>query len=173
GEIINGELYTQPRPAGPHTIVASELGADLVSMFGRGRGGPGGWLIVFEPQLHFDDARILVPDVAGWRVERIPMEERRQAFFQTAPDWVCEVLSPSTATKDRQEKAPVYLEAGVGFLWYVEPLIGHVHGHRRTDDGWLSLGTWSDGASRIPPFDAVALDLTAIWATIGGPDREG
>lgn len=171
GEIIAGRLYTQPRPAGPHAIVSSGLGADLGAAFGRGRGGPGGWIILDEPELHFDD-EVLVPDMAGWLVERLPVEERTGAYFTVVPDWVCEVLSPSTATRDREIKAPTYARHGVGQLWLVDPVLGHVDAHARREDGWLWLGTWSESGAKIPPFDAVELDLDWLWGQAGGPRRE-
>lgn len=171
GEIIAGELYTQPRPAGPHTVVASALGGDLFGLFERGRGGPGGWIILDEPELHLDD-EILVPDLAGWKLERLPVEARTGTFFTVVPDWVCEVLSPRTATRDREVKAPCYARHGVKHLWLVDPVIGHVDAYVRSEQGWLWLGTWSDADARVPPFDAVALDLSLLWASAGGPIRE-
>jgi len=170
GEIIAGELYTQPRPAGPHTMVASELGVDLGGSFGRDRGGPGGWIILDEPELHLDD-EILVPDLAGWKRERLPVEERTGTYFTVVPDWVCEVLSPSTTTRDREVKAPAYARHGVDYLWFVDPVGCFVDGYERREEGWLWLGTFSEADARIPPFDAVGLDLRALWASVGGPHR--
>lgn len=172
GEIIGGELYTQPRPAGPHTVVASGLGGDLLGMFDRGRGGPGGWVILDEPEIHFSDGEILVPDIAGWKLERLPVEARVGTFFTVVPDWVCEVLSPRTATRDREIKAPCYARHGVNHLWLVEPILGHIEAFARREEGWLWLGTWSDAGARVPPFDEVTLDLRTIWAAIGGPKQE-
>jgi Uma2 family endonuclease len=169
GEIIDGELQAQPRPAGPHAVVATKLAGWLVVSFGDTNDGPGGWVIVFEPELHLGDD-ILVPDIAGWRAERLPMSERQGTFFTTVPDWACEVLSPRTATRDREVKAPCYARHGVAHLWLVEPIIGHIDAFERRD-GWVWLGTWSDAGAHIPPFDAIALDLAALWASVGGPQR--
>ena len=110
-EIINGTLHTHPRPASRHALATSNLGDELVSPFGKGRGGPGGWWIIDEPELHFDD-EIVVPDLAGWRRERMP-EYPDTAYFTLAPDWVCEALSPSTRKVDLHEKRPIYALAGV------------------------------------------------------------
>jgi Uma2 family endonuclease len=99
GEIIAGELHTQPRPAGPHGVVATKLGGRIDGAFGDGEGAPGGWIIIFEPELHLAD-EILVPDIAGWKVERLPVEARMGAYFTIVPDWVCEVLSSRTAIRD-------------------------------------------------------------------------
>jgi hypothetical protein len=109
-----------PRPPGPHAIVATKLAGRLVVSFGDAEEGPGGWVIIFEPELHLDDD-ILVPDIAGWKVERLPMSERQGPFFTIVPDWACEVLSPRTATRDREVKAPCYARHGVEHLWLVEP----------------------------------------------------
>ena len=166
GEIIGGALYTSPGPAGPHVFVASELRAELR----RGRGGGlGEWFILFKPELHFGD-EILVPDIAGWRRERLPLEARKGAFFTIAPDWVCEVQSPSTSRRDRMIKAPCYAAHGVDHLWLVNPREGLVEAFARREDQWLWLGSWSGEDAKIPPFDAVSLDLAAIWALIGGPE---
>jgi Uma2 family endonuclease len=169
GEIIAGELHTQPRPAGPHAVVATKLAGRLVVSFGDGEDGPGGWVIVFEPELHLGDD-ILVPDIAGWRASRLPMSERQGTYFTVVPDWACEVLSPRNATRDREVKAPCYARHGVGHLWLVEPIIGHIDAFAQRD-GWVWLGTWSDAGAHIPPFDAIALDLASLWSSIGGPHR--
>src|SRR5207248_4957574 len=106
GEIIHGVLYANPRPASPHAAAASAIGEELGPPFKRGKGGPGGWVILFEPEVHLR-ADILVPDLAGWRRERMP-ETPLEPFLTLAPDWLCEVLSPSTASFDRKKKLPVY-----------------------------------------------------------------
>ena len=170
-EIIAGELYTQPRPAGPHTLVASQLGGELVGLFGSGRGGPGGWIIIDEPELHLGD-EVLVPDIAGWKRERLPVEARMGAYFSVVPDWVCEVLSPRTRKRDRQIKPPSYAGHGVNHLWLVEPLEGEVDAFERSNGAWLWLRIGPDDDAKIPPFDAVGLDLRAIWELLGGPKPE-
>jgi Uma2 family endonuclease len=113
-EIINGELHTQPRPAPHHSRASSSLGDELVSPFDKGRGGPGGWWILDEPELHLGHD-VLVPDIGGWRRERMPRLPDT-AWFELAPDWVCEVLSPGTARKDRVLKMPLYARYGVQHL---------------------------------------------------------
>jgi Uma2 family endonuclease len=122
GEIIGGELHSQPRPTGPHALSQSTLGMDIGSAYQRGRGGPGGWWIIDEPELHFvRDTEVLVPDIAGWRRDRMPQLPRDHRF-EVSPDWVCEVLCPATARKDRIVKMPVYARYGVAWLWLVDPL---------------------------------------------------
>jgi Uma2 family endonuclease len=160
-QLVGGELHVQPRPAGPHSIVASGLGFDLGNPFQRGRGGPGGWIIVFEPELHFG-ADVVVPDLAGWRVERTP--ELDASYFTVAPDWVCDVLSPSSAQLDRGPKADLYAREGVEFMWLVEPLENLIEAFRRSDAAWLRLGAWfGEASARIPPFDAIELELGPLW----------
>ena len=120
-EVVNGELITAPRPASAHARAASALTQDL-GPFDRSKGGsngPGGWWILFEPELHLD-SDILVPDLAGWRRERMPVLEDVPYFTQT-PDWVCEIVSPSTARTDRVRKMPIYAREQVGYLWLVDP----------------------------------------------------
>jgi Uma2 family endonuclease len=159
GELIRGQLYTQPRPAGRHALVVSNLGADLVNPYGRGRGGPGGWWILIEPEVHFvRDVEVAVPDVAGWKRDRMPHVPDDQRF-EVAPDWICEVLSPSTASRDREVKMPLYGQYGVPFLWLVDPL------DRRLEAYVLDAGEWrlqaafeEDQRIVAPPFEEITLD---------------
>ena len=161
-EVIDGILYTQPRPAGPHAHAASVLGMDIGSPFHRGRGGPGGWIIVYEPELHFGE-QILVPDLGGWRRERMD-QYPAAAYVELAPDWVCEVLSPSTALRDRQKKLPIYAKQEVSHLWLVDPILRMVEVFRLEGDGYrFLLAHGGDEVVRLPPFDAIELELAALW----------
>ncbi len=160
-ELVAGELRLSPRPAGPHGFAASGLGTDLGNPFQRGRGGPGGWIVIDEPELHMN-GDVLVPDLAAWRAERPP--ELEAAFFTVVPNWVCEVTSPSTAAFDRGAKADLYARAGVRFLWLVEPIENLLEAFRLEDGAWLRIGAWAgDIEALIPPFDAVSLALGPLW----------
>jgi Uma2 family endonuclease len=162
-EIIRGELRTHPRPATPHANAASSLGGELHGPFRRGRGGPGGWLILDEPEVHLL-GEILVPDLAGWRRERMP-EMPAAPFVELAPDWVCEVLSPSTEAEDRADKMPIYARAGVRHTWLVDPIDMTLEAFRLEGGAWRVHGTWrGDARARIEPFDAIELELAALWA---------
>jgi len=166
-QLVDGELHVQPRPAGPHGVAASGLGMDLGAPFQRGRGGPGGWIIIDEPELHFG-RDVVVPDLAGWRADRPP--ELEAIFFTVPPAWVCEVLSPRSTVFDRGPKAEVYARAGVEFLWFVEPLANLIEAYQLRDGVWSRLGAWAgDVSARIPPFDAVELELGPLWV-IKNPD---
>ena len=163
GEILNGELLTHPRPAPRHALALSLLGAELSGPFHRGRGGPGGWWILSEPELHLGP-HVLVPDIAGWRRERL-LRLPDTAWFELAPDWVCEVLSPSTARVDRVQKLPVYAAAGVAHVWLVDPALCTLEAFENQQGRWVLLGAFeNDAAVAVAPFDAVALDLGALWA---------
>lgn len=163
GEIIDGELYAQPRPAPRHSQSASSLGDELVSPFGKGRGGPGGWWILDEPEWHLGP-HVLVPDLAGWRRERMPRLPDT-AWFELAPDWVCEVLSPGTARKDRAKKMPIYAAAGVGHVWLVDPDARTLEVYQNTEGRWLLLGVFEDNNPVCAaPFEAIAFDLGVLWA---------
>src|SRR5436189_566128 len=123
-EIIDGDLFASPRPASPHALASSMLGAAVIGSFGdEPRWGdlPGGWWILFEPELHFR-RDVLVPDRAGWRRERVPTVPD-VAGFELAPDWACEVISPSTGEIDRGRKMRVYARERVGHLWIVDPIL--------------------------------------------------
>jgi len=158
GEIINGQLYVNPRPAGPHALTASHLGADISGPFDRGRGGPGGWWIIDEPELHFvRDTEIVVPDIAGWRRERMPTVPDDQRF-EVVPDWICEVLSPSTASRDREVKMPLYARYGVPYAWLVDPIARCVEAFTLDDGQWVEAASFGDGEPVCaPPFEVVSL----------------
>ncbi len=168
-EVIAGELRLSPRPAGPPTMVSSVLGGELGPPFHRGRGGPGGWILLDEPELHLGDD-ILVPDLAGWRRARMPAVED-VAFFTLAPDWLAEVLSRSTEKTDRADKLPVYAAAGVAHVWLISPVNRTVEVMRLHEGRWLTLAVHRDDARvRAEPFDAIELELGALWADLARPD---
>lgn len=163
-EIINGTLVTMPRPASHHAWASSSLGGELHGPFMRGRGGPGGWILLDEPELHLH-GDVLVPDLAGWRRARMP-ELPDAAAFELAPDWACEVLSPSTAATDRAEKMPIYARERVSNVWLVDPLARTLEACRLENGRWVILGTWRDDAKvRVEPFAELELDLAGLWAT--------
>jgi Uma2 family endonuclease len=164
-EIVDGELHLSPRPAAPHSVAASVLASELGRPFSRGLGGPGGWLLPIEPELHLG-ADILVPDYGGWRRERMPFVTD-VPYFTLAPDWICEVLSPSTERMDRADKLPVYAREGVRHVWLVNPLQRTLEVLRLEGGRWLTLAVHRDDARvRAEPFDAVELELGALWADV-------
>ncbi len=162
GEIIQGDLVVSPRPAPPHALASSNIGVDLIPPFGRGRGGPGGWWILDEPELHLGP-HVLVPDLAGWRRERMPVLPT-EAFFTVAPDWVCEVLSPSSGRIDRMRKLPIYLEHEVSWAWLVDPLARTLEVFERVAGRWtLASLHEGDATVRAVPFDAVEIEMGGWW----------
>jgi Uma2 family endonuclease len=163
GEIVDGELIASRRPALRHSRAASALGGVLAPPFDFGQGGPGGWLILDEPELHLS-ADVLVPDLAGWRRERVP-ELPDEAAFTLAPDWVCEVLLPSTGALDRARKLPIYAQERVAHAWLVDPTLRTLEVLRREGSAWLLVATFEgDRRVRAEPFDALDLDLSLLWA---------
>ncbi len=161
-EVIDGDLHRQPRPARRHARAFSRLGARLGRRFDEGDDGPGGWVLLNEPELHLGaQPHILVPDIAGWRRERMPVIEDGP-YFDLAPDWVCEVLSPSTAAFDRGRKADVYLEVGVKHLWLVDADTPQIEAFEAVEGRWLRLGAYREADARIVPFDAVPLDVPSL-----------
>lgn len=163
-EIIGGTLYVTPRPAPQHANAASVLGGDLSGPFQRGRGGPGGWWILDEPELHLVSLEPMVPDLAGWRVERMPALPET-AYFTVAPDWVCEVLSKSTESVDRQQKLPLYAAHGVRHAWLVDLIAKTLEVHTLGAEGrWREVRIHQgDVLVRAAPFEAVELELAALW----------
>ncbi|HVT42990.1 MAG TPA: Uma2 family endonuclease [Thermoanaerobaculia bacterium] len=162
-EIIEGDLYVSPRPAPRHANATSTLGADLHDAFQRGRRGPGGWWILDEPELHLG-ADVLVPDIGGWRHERMP-ELPELPWFEIPPDWLCEVISPSSERIDRQAKLPIYARAAIQFLWIVDPSLRTLEVLARKDGGWRLVSAHSgDTVICEPPFEAVSIELAPLWS---------
>jgi hypothetical protein len=162
GELVAGELHVSPRPAVPHSVSASALGATLLTRMQFGDGGPGGWWILDEPELHLVED-VVVPDIAGFRRERLPAPPR-EGFLTLAPDWVCEVLSPSTSRFDRTKKLPIYAQAHVPHLWLLDPLNETLETYRLEGEYWVLLATHGgEDVVRAEPFDMVELDLKRLW----------
>jgi Uma2 family endonuclease len=168
GEILFGVLHTHPRPAPRHANAAGELQVEMGSKFGFKRFGPGGWIFLPEPELHLGP-HVVAPDIAGWTRERLP-KLPKTAYIETPPDWVCEVMSPSTQRKDRTDKLAVYAIFGVGHCWYVDPIARTLEVYALTPQAngpgkWLLFATLKDADPVCaPPFDAHTFPLDALWA---------
>jgi Uma2 family endonuclease len=164
-EIIDGTLYVMSRPAPRHANATSVLGSELNAAFQRARGGPGGWWILDEPELHLVPLEPLSPDIAGWRVERMP-DLPSTAHFELAPDWVCEVLSRSTESIDRTKKLPIYARHGIGHVWLIDSIEKFLEAHILDDQhGGHRVTIYDrDARVRIAPFEAIEIDLAALWS---------
>lgn len=162
GELIDGELIVSPRPASPHAFTASNLGGELHNPFYRGRGGPGGWIILGEPELHIGND-VLVPDLAGWRVARYPVNQA-QLYFTVMPDWICEVLSPSTERIDRARKMTIYANAQVKYVWLVNPILQILEVYVLVINTWRLLDIYAGtDVVRAEPFTEFELELNVLW----------
>jgi len=162
-QLVHGELVLQPRPASRHARAGSALHHGLFGPFDSGMDGPGGWLILFEPELHLGP-HVLVPDIASWRRERMPVMPDA-AYFELAPDFCCEILSPSTARFDRGQKLPIYAEHGVGHVWLVDPAVQTLEVLGLDGETYRLLGTHGgDDVIMAPPFEAAELDLSVLWS---------
>jgi len=171
GEIVDGELYASPRPAGLHATCAFSLGAEIGPPYQRRRGGPGGWLFMFEPELRLV-GDTLVPDLAGWRRERLPSVPDTPAVT-LPPDWVCEILSPSTERIDRVKKLPAYARHGVVHAWLINPATRTREVFRREGTSWVLVATHADDAIvHTEPFDAIEIDLLHLWGEERPPQAE-
>jgi Uma2 family endonuclease len=162
GQIVDGELYVQPRPRAAHARATAKLGARLDQRFDGGS-PPGGWILLDEPELHLG-ADILVPDLAGWRRERLP-EMPASGYFAVAPDWICEVLSPSTARLDRGKKLSAYGREGVPFVWLIDPDAQTLEVLTRGEDGRYTIAAVHSGddVAFAVPFEVFGLELRALW----------
>lgn len=163
GEIIYGALYAHARPTPRHGFAMGGLHTELTNPFGRGGSGPGGWIFLVEPELHLGP-HVVVPDIAGWRRERLtPFPST--AFIETPPDWLAEILSPSTQALDRTDKLTVYAEFGVGHCWYVDPLARTLEVLALTSGKWTIQATFRDDDTvAAPPFEVHSFALDVLWA---------
>ncbi len=161
-EIIDGELMTRPRPSFRHGAAATSLVDELTGPFQKARGGPGGWVFIVEPEIKFD-GDILVPDIAGWRRERLSGVPRHN-YIEIVPDWVCEVLSGSTEKRDRSIKKRIYATGEVSYLWLIDPRLQLLEAFRLREGTWADIGTWnSDDDVRAAPFEAISFSLADLW----------
>ena len=169
-QLIDGELILSPRPANRHSVAASRLGEELGPQFGRTKRVPGGWIILYEPELHLGTRpQILVPDLCGWRREKMAQVPDEPSFTMP-PDWVCEVLSPSTAGLDRVKKLAIYAAFGVRHVWLVDPREQTLEVLRLEGERWLIAAAHSgEERVRAEPFDAIELDLSILWADVARP----
>jgi Uma2 family endonuclease len=162
GEIIDGELIVTPRPSRKHINAASMLTAEIIPPYRSGRGGPGGWIILDDPEISFGE-NILVPALAGWKKERFPIEEPHN-WISVAPDWVCEIISPSTAQTDRTEKMPIYSRHHVSYAWLIDPTLKTLEVYRFEPGVWIGIGAYAKSAKvRAEPFPELELDLSLLW----------
>jgi Uma2 family endonuclease len=163
GQILFGVLHTSPRPAPKHAQAATTLGEELGPPFKRGRGGPGGWLLLYEPEVHLK-RHIVVPDLAGWRRENMPEMPVDKAYFVLAPDWVCEVLSPSTVAIDRGDKLKIYASEKVAHVWFIDPEAQTLEVLTLDGASYRVTDVYTASAKvRAVPFDAIELDLALLW----------
>jgi Uma2 family endonuclease len=163
GEIIDGELVVSPRPSRKHIYAGSMLGGEISPRYAFGRGGgPGDWVILDEPEISFGES-ILVPDLAGWKRERFPVEEPHN-WISAVPDWVCEILSPHTALVDRAQKMPIYAQHQVSHAWLIDPILQTLEVFRFESGKWMVLGVYAKSARvRVEPFSEIEMDLGLLW----------
>lgn len=163
GEIIEGVLYTMTRPRGRHQRTGLAIGRDLLGPFDKGQGGPGGWWIVPELGIELPNTPEVAPDIAGWRRERLPILPD-DAPITVVPDWVCEILSPSTRRHDLLVKKPYYAKVGVAHHWLIDLLARTLTAYRLESGHWVELGVYGDEhEARIEPFSDVAIDVASWW----------
>ena len=166
-EVLDGELHLMPRPRRRHTRSASALGAFLVTTFDLGiNGGPGGWTILDEPELHLGpEPDIVVPDLAGWREGRlVDREDLDEPFITVVPDWACEIVSPETQRIDRMKKMPIFAREKVVHVWLADPSERSVEVFRFDGPSFTLVATYGgDDAIRAQPFEDVQIPPDFIW----------
>lgn len=165
GEVLAGELTLSPAPLPRHSKAQGSARRFLGGPFDDddGRGGPGGWWIFVEVDVALGPHDIVRPDLVGWRRERLPQPGTMRPI-QVAPDWVCEVLSPSTAARDRVAKRRLYAQAGIPYYWLIDPELRLLEALALREGVWVELGVFDETASaRIAPFDAVELEIGRLF----------
>jgi Uma2 family endonuclease len=167
-ELIDGEVVVHAAPGMLHSFGASAVGSDIHQAYQRGRGGPGGWWVLIEVDIELRPrAQAYRPDISGWkreRVTRIP-EERP---VRIRPDWVCEVLSRSTASWDLGSKRDGYAAAEVPWYWVLDPEHRILTAYQLSEGGYRVAGTVTAQApGNLPPFEAVQFDMTEIFPLDG------
>ncbi len=168
--LLSNSGITSPRPAPRHAVTSSSLVVKIGGPFQFGNGGPGGWWIIYEPELHFKNPtqkkekyNVIVPDLAGWKKDRLP-KLPETSYFELPPDWVCEVLSPSTARYDRISKMRIYAANGIPYYWVIDPIARTLEIFAFQDQNYrMEIGFTENDKALAPPFDAIELDLGALW----------
>jgi Uma2 family endonuclease len=168
-EVIRGALVPKEAASFEHGATQRALGAALDGISGRTRAGrPGGWWLGTEVEIELEPHEVYVPDLAGWRMDRVP-EPPSGKPVRVRPDWVCEVLSPSTMKRDLGHKQRTYHRAGVDHYWVVEPVVGVLWVYRRAADGYTLVSALEADEAvagelvRIEPFDTIGIDLANIF----------
>ncbi len=162
GQLIDGELFVTPRPSRKHIYTASTLDMRIGTPFQFGEGGPGGWVILVEPEIALGD-NILVPDLAGWKKEHFPVSEETN-WISVVPAWVCEILSPGTIRTDKARKMPLYAQHGISHLWIIDPIARTLDVFQLESGRWIVMGTFlEDDKVRAEPFHEIEIDLGNLW----------
>lgn len=164
-EVLSGEVVASPAPLPRHSKVQGAARRFLGGPFDDddGRGGPGGWWIFVEVDVALGAHDIVRPDLAGWRRERLPRPGAVRPIH-VIPDWVCEVLSPATAARDRVTKRALYARAGVLHYWLIDPAARVLEALALRDGTWIDVGSYDDtSTARIAPFDAIELDVGRLF----------
>ncbi|MBF0226913.1 MAG: Uma2 family endonuclease [Desulfobacterales bacterium] len=162
GQIINNKLVVTPRPSYRHASVTSDLGAEIIPPYKFGRGGPGGWIILYEPEIKLGE-NIFVPDLAGWKKEKL-LKLPATNYISISPDWICEVLSPSTEKTDRARKMPIYAQFGVSYFWIIDPIEKVLEIFKLSGNQWIVVGTYAEDDKVKPePFQEIEIDLKNLW----------
>lgn len=164
-EVLGGDVVLSPAPLPRHSKAQGSARRFLGGPFDDddGHGGPGGWWIFVEVDVRLSPHDIVRPDLAGWRRERLSQPGRVRPI-EVVPDWVCEVLSPSTAARDRITKRRLYAQAQIPFYWLIDPELRAVEALALRDGAWVELGVFDETATaRIAPFDAIELDIGRLF----------
>ncbi|HWN71466.1 MAG TPA: Uma2 family endonuclease [Haliangium sp.] len=169
-EVVRGELVRKASPSFEHSATQHAMAVALGGFLGRARSGrPGGWWFGTEAEIELETHDVYLPDIAGWRIARLPDRPSGRPVRIT-PDWVCEVLSPSTMARDLGHKLRTYHRARVPHYWLVEPIGAVLSVYRWQDDGYLLvLSAGPDDVVRAEPFDAIDLNMSEIFDRPGEP----
>jgi len=173
-EILAGEIVVSPAPLPRHSKAQGATRRFIGGPFDddHGRGGPGGWWIFVEVDVALGPHDIVRPDLSGWRRERLPRPGGERPIH-VVPDWVCEVLSRSTAGRDRVAKRALYAKSDIGHYWLIDPEARVLEALELQGGVWIERGVYDDtSTARIPPFDDVELEVGRLFLDRDADDAD-
>lgn len=163
----------EPQMSLSRVLATSILGGLLVGPFQLGLGGPGGWLILDKPEIHFDED-VLIPDLAAWSAGRAP-RPTEELYTTIIPDWVCEIDTACTEGRSFSQRMNAYARAGVRFMWLLDSDLKNIDLLTlNSQSQWALNGAYSIsmGHRRIrgAPFDSIEIDIATLF---GGAATSG
>lgn len=159
-ELINGEIIKRPMARAEHAAIQLEIGGEL--KFLKRKEDPGGWWIMTEIDVCYNEHQCPTHDLAGWRKERMP--DKPSGVMKITPDWVCEIISPGYEKKDTLHIFNILLRHQVPYYWIVWPEDKALIAYKLIDSKYMAIESIENGGKvRIAPFEEIEFDLDYIF----------